>query len=54
VSELIAFEDYARARESKSPSDREMHGRLHRSTAQARALMEEALTALLVHERIEV
>ena len=54
VSELIAFEDYARDCESKSVSDREMHGRLYRTTVEARAKMEEALAALLVYERIEV
>ncbi len=50
--QLSAFEDYARACQNRDDKDAAMHALLHTKTVQARALMEEALTALLVHEKI--
>ena len=54
VSQLVAFEDYARDCENKSPADRKMHELLYRATVDARGKMEQALAELLVHERITV
>ena len=50
--QLTAFEDYARVCENQNDKDAEMHALLHAKTAQARVVMEEALAALLVHEKI--
>ncbi len=49
---LGAFEDYAAACQSRSPEDARIHGLLHRSTAAARRLMEDALVELLRHENV--
>lgn len=56
LSELIlsldAFESYSAACESRNAEDARIHGVLHRSTAAARRIMEDALTELLRHENI--
>ncbi|TCO80669.1 MerR-like DNA binding protein [Plasticicumulans lactativorans] len=44
VNSLAAFEDYSAACEHRNPDDAVLHAYLHATTAQARALMEEALT----------
>ncbi len=44
VTSLSAFEVYSAQCESRNPADAALHASLHRTTAQARALMEEALT----------
>ena len=49
---LTAFEDYSAACENKSDADAAVHRMLHDSTVRARAIMEEALTKLMVHEKI--
>jgi hypothetical protein len=58
VSELLlslgAFEDYAAACESRNTDDAQIHALLHRKTAAARRIVEEALVELLRHERIEL
>lgn len=56
LSELLlslgAFEDYASACESRNAEDARIHAHLHRSTAAARRIVEEALVELLRHENI--
>lgn len=54
VSSLIAFEDYALDCEDRNVEDARVHRLLYESTARARAVMDEALAALLAHEGIEV
>jgi DNA-binding transcriptional MerR regulator len=44
VTSLSAFEVYSAQCESRTPQDAALHAALHRTTAAARALMEEALT----------
>jgi hypothetical protein len=52
VSGLQAFEAYVQGCENRSEADRQVHALLHRYTASARGMMEEALTELVRHERI--
>lgn len=52
VSSLQAFEDYSKQCENRNDADREVHALLYRYTASARAVMEEALDALVKHENI--
>lgn len=56
LSELLlqlgSFEDYSLACKNRDPKDAAIHAMLHRTTAQARAMVEEALAQLLVHEKI--
>lgn len=54
VSGLQAFESYSKACENRNDKDREVHALLYRQTAAAREVMEEALTALVKHERIQL
>lgn len=54
VTVLRGFEDYSRDCENKDDEDARMHALLYRQTGAARAVMEEALAALIRHERIEL
>lgn len=54
VSGLQAFEEYSKHCENRNEADRQVHALLYRYTAAARAVMEEALTALVKHEDIEL
>lgn len=54
VTGLQAFESYSLQCENRDDKDREMHHLLYRQTAMARAVMEEALAALVKHERIQL
>jgi len=54
VSGLQAFEDYSKTCENRDDKDRDMHALLYRQTASAREVMEEALAALVKHERIQL
>lgn len=54
VNGLQAFENYSKQCESKNDKDREIHALLYRQTAAARDVMEEALAALVKHERIQL
>lgn len=49
---LNAFEDYSAACESRGTEDAKIHTLLHRSTAAARRIVEDALVELLRHEGI--
>jgi DNA-binding NarL/FixJ family response regulator len=49
---LTAFEDYSAECENRDAADAAVHAALHRATAHARAIMEEALARLLVHEKL--
>lgn len=54
VSRLGAFEQYSLACEHRHAQDAAVHARLHAMTAEARALLEEALAFLLESEGIEL
>lgn len=54
VTGLQAFESYSKQCENRDDKDREIHMLLYRQTAIARAVMEEALSALVKHERIQL
>jgi hypothetical protein len=54
VSGLQAFESYSKECENRDDKDREIHALLYRKTAAAREVMEEALAALVKHERIQL
>lgn len=54
VSSLQAFEEYSKHCENRNEADRQVHALLYRYTAAARAVMEEALTALVKHENIQL
>ncbi len=52
VTSLKGFEEYSRDCENKDDADARMHALLYRQTGAARAIMEEALIALMKHEQI--
>lgn len=52
LQSLLAFEDYSRACSNRDDADARVHAMLAKSTGRARAIMEDALAELLVHERI--
>lgn len=56
LSELLlalgGFEDYSARCENKNAADAQVHAHLYRSTAEARRVMEEALSVLIAHEGI--
>jgi hypothetical protein len=54
VTSLRAFEEYSRDCENRDDEDARMHALLYRKTGAARSVMEEALAALIRHERIEL
>ncbi len=54
VSSLQAFEEYSKHCETRNEADRQVHAMLYRFTAAARAVMEEALAALVKHENIQL
>ncbi|HEX8433744.1 hypothetical protein [Archangium sp.] len=54
VSSLQAFEQYSKHCENRNEADRQVHTMLYRFTAAARAVMEEALAALVKHENIQL
>ncbi|MBM7112397.1 hypothetical protein I3V78_02495 [Archangium primigenium] len=54
VAGLQAFEEYSKQCENRDEADREVHAMLYRYTAGARAVMEEALDALVKYEKIEL
>lgn len=54
VSGLRAFEEYSKYCENRNEADRQVHALLYRYTAAARAVMEDALAALVKHENIQL
>jgi len=54
LSGLIAFEKYSEQCEDRNESDAAIHAYLHRTTAQARASMEIALSEVLTQEGISI
>ncbi|ATB30004.1 hypothetical protein [Melittangium boletus] len=54
VAGLQAFEEYSKQCENRDDADRQVHAMLYRYTAGARAVMEEALDALVKHENIQL
>ena len=54
IKSLVAFEIYSAECESKNPEDAAMHSFLHATTAQSRAIMEDALAHLISHENVTI
>ena len=54
LNSLNAFEEYSRNCENRNDEDAILHSYLHRSTAKARSIMEDALVVLAEAEGIEV
>ncbi len=54
LSSLVAFERYSEQCEDRNPADALLHAYLHRTTAQARASMEAALSELLSQEGVSL
>lgn len=54
LTHLVSFERYSADCSSKNEADRAIHEMLHRETARARVIMEDALAKLLVHEQVEL
>lgn len=54
IKSLVAFEIYSAECESKNAEDASMHAFLHATTAQSRAILEDALAHIISHENITV
>ena len=54
IKSLVAFEIYSAECENKNERDAELHAYLHATTAQSRALLEDALTHVIKFENIEI
>ena len=54
IKSLVAFEIYSAECENKNAKDAAMHSYLHATTAQARAILEDALAHIISHENITV
>ena len=54
IKSLVAFEIYSAECENKNSEDAALHSFLHATTAQSRAILEDALSHVITHEKIEV
>ena len=54
IKSLVAFEIYSAECENKNAADAAMHAYLHATTAQSRAILEDALAHIISHENITV
>ena len=54
IKNLVAFEIYSAECESKNADDAAMHAYLHATTAQSRAILEDALAHIISHENITI
>ncbi|MEM7304163.1 MAG: MerR family transcriptional regulator [Pseudomonadota bacterium] len=54
IKSLVAFEIYSAECENKNTEDADLHSFLHATTAQSRAILEDALSHVIAHEKIEV
>lgn len=54
VQSLLAFEEYSRTCEDRNAADAAMHRQLFQNTGRARAIMEDALAALVKFENIQL
>ena len=54
IRSLVAFEVYSAECENKNDRDAELHAYLHATSAQSRALLEDALAHIIKHEKIEI
>ena len=54
IKNLVAFEIYSAECENKNDDDMRLHAYLHATTAQARAILEDALTHIIRHENIKI
>ena len=52
--DISAFEQYCMECEDQDPKERLLHARLRRSTANARALFEEAMAEVAANEGLEL
>ena len=54
IKSLVAFEIYSAECESKNDEDAQLHSYLHATTAQSRAIMEDALAHVISYENITI
>lgn len=54
IKSLVAFEIYSAECENKNTEDAALHSYLHATTAQSRAIMEDALAHIISHENITI
>ncbi len=54
IKNLVAFEIYSAECENKNADDAAMHSYLHATTAQSRAILEDALAHIISHENITI
>ncbi|MEM8843787.1 MAG: MerR family transcriptional regulator [Pseudomonadota bacterium] len=54
IKSLVAFEVYSAECENKNTEDARLHSYLHATTAQSRSILENALSHVIAHEKIEV
>ena len=54
IKSLVAFEIYSAECENKNDDDAQIHSFLHATTAQSRAILEDALAHIISHENITV
>jgi len=54
IKSLVAFEIYSAECENKNDRDAELHAFLHATSAQSRALLEDALAHVIKYENIEI
>ncbi|MGI9241329.1 MAG: MerR family transcriptional regulator [Verrucomicrobiales bacterium] len=54
ITKLVGFEQYSAECESRNAADAEMHSYLHKATAHARAILEDALGVLVEFEGIDI
>lgn len=54
IKSLVAFEIYSAECENKNDRDAELHAYLHATSAQSRAILEDALAHVIKHENIQI
>jgi DNA-binding transcriptional MerR regulator len=54
IKSLVAFEIYSAECENKNDRDTELHAYLHATSAQSRAILEDALAHVIKHENIQI
>ncbi len=54
IKSLVAFEIYSAECESKNDRDADLHAYLHATSAQSRAILEDALAHVIKHENIQI
>lgn len=54
IKSLVAFEIYSAECESRNDDDRDLHTYLHATSAQSRAILEDALAHIIRHENLQI